>query len=466
MPKSQRKIVGTIIQDRTSVRKKFYSVLIVGGNVFVRWGTGDSMKHGMSGTVKTLRTQRSGTLTTAETMTEANAAFQKALSQYRTKRHNGYTEVGGAQIVTLPSNIDPTDARKVHAHFISKYKFDAPNPRGLNGIGTMRDSYKQAARLTAESLSGLVRDVPDLNEGQDTSTTTKAAAQRKSAAKKKASGNSLRCTTKIFRPNGEEYLPRKVGNHHDVALLRHLMEKSIFVRLYGPPGGGKSALAEASFPESETINGHGDMTVQNFVGTFLPTENGGWKFGDGPLVKCAREGKVLFVDEITRIPTEVLAVLYSAMDGRGYLRIDDRPDLEPVKIQKGFGVIAGYNPDTLGAKALDEALISRFPVGIEVKTDWSAAQRLGVPENAINLARNLDTRDKNDRRDGGAGYWVPQMRELLAFRDLVNAGVGEQFAANVLLASCPREIDQEVVADAAKKVFGFTVDLPSLGTAA
>lgn len=267
----------------------------------------------------------------------------------------------------------------------------------------------------------------------------------------------------VVRPNGEAYRPREIMGHTDVALLREFRSKSVYVRLAGPPGAGKTALAEAAFNDLITINGHGDMTVANFVGSFLPQPDGGWIWQDGPLVRAMREGKALLVDEGTRIPTEVLNILFSVMDGRRALKLDDRPDLPVVHAKEGFYVIMGYNPDTLGARPLDEALISRFRVQITVETDMATAKALGVPALAIRITENLRTRSAKFVAEGNPRIWAPEMRELLCFRDLINMNVGEDFALATLIASCPREDDTLILREVIHSLTKKKVDVPSLG---
>lgn len=273
-----------------------------------------------------------------------------------------------------------------------------------------------------------------------------------------------------IRPNGEAYRPREIMGHTDVALIREFRKKNMYVRLAGPPGGGKTALAEAAFGKDNlvTVSGHGDMTVANFVGTWIPRRHRAageseWEWVDGPLTRCMKEGLPFLVDEIVRIPTEVLNVLISATDDRRVLRLDERPDMEPVHAKEGFYVIAGYNPDTLGAKALDEALVSRFKVQINVYTDFDTARALGVPEDAVKIAEHMHTLDKGFREEGGTGCFIPQMRELLTYRDLIDAGVGVDFALATLVASCPREMDVPSLVDAIKHVTNKKVALPTLG---
>lgn len=270
---------------------------------------------------------------------------------------------------------------------------------------------------------------------------------------------------KVIRPNGEQYRPRQIMGHTDVSLLREFRKNGVYVRLAGPPGGGKTALAEAAFKDLITVNGHGDMTVANFVGSYLPDPANGnsWVWHNGPLVRAMELGVPLFVDEGTRIPTEVLNIMFSVMDGRKTLNIDDRPDLPAIKAAKGFYVIMGYNPETLGARALDEALISRFRVQIDVHTDHNTAKALGVPAVAVRIAKNLETRDRQDRSTGGPGFWVPQMRELLTYRDLIKMNVGQEFALATLVAACPRAQDIPEVIRVIKDVAKQDVALPILG---
>ncbi|MFJ9381843.1 AAA family ATPase [Streptomyces sp. NPDC101455] len=267
-----------------------------------------------------------------------------------------------------------------------------------------------------------------------------------------------------FRPNGEQYRPRDLGGHHDVALLRTMRTAGIFVRLHGKPGTGKTALAEAAFSRDLiTLNGHGDMAVSHFVGSYLPQSDGTFKWADGPLTRAMKEGRPLFVDEITRIPSEVLAILYAVIDGRGTLSLDDKPDEPTVTAKPGFYVLCGYNPEGMGVRQLDDALVSRFAIGVEVTTDMAAARAMGVPDKILKVASNLETKDAEDRAKGGPGVWVPQMRELLLALKIASTPAGERFAASVLVGQCPRPEDLSTVSDVASKVYGQPISPLALG---
>jgi hypothetical protein len=142
----------------------------------------------------------------------------------------------------------------------------------------------------------------------------------------------------------------------------------------------------------------------------------------------------------------VLSVLYGLMDGRREITITANPERGVVKAHPDFYVVAATNPNAPGVR-LSEALLSRFTNQGEMTTDWSLAKKLGVPATVVTAAQNL-----NKKRDSGECSWAPQMRELLAFRDIA-AEFGQKFAIANLLAASP-EMDRPIVADVLTRVYG------------
>jgi hypothetical protein len=260
------------------------------------------------------------------------------------------------------------------------------------------------------------------------------------------------------RPNGGKYFARKWGEHGDVATLIKAREATakasataigspMFPLLYGAPGCGKTALVEAAFgAETHTVMGTGDTEVSDFIGNYIQTPTGGFEWVDGAFVKAVERGEVLFIDEVGLIDPKVLSIVYAAMDGRTEIVITANPERGAVKIHPNFFVVAATNPNAPGVR-LSEALLSRFTLQVEMTTDWGLAKKLGVPQFLITAATNL-----SKKQDSGEVSWSPQMRELLAFRD-VEASFGRMFAIQNLLA-CSPELDRPVVADIISRVAG------------
>lgn len=255
---------------------------------------------------------------------------------------------------------------------------------------------------------------------------------------------------KFVRPNGEVYFSRKWGEHDDVVALRTARDKGFYSLFYGAPGCGKTALVEAAFHDEPgglyTVLGSGDTEVADLVGGYVQTPSGGFVWEDGPLIKAAENGGVLLIDEIGLIDTKVLSIVYGLMDGRQEYTVTANPERGTVKAAPGFYVVAATNPNAPGVR-LSEALLSRFSLHVEMTTDWGLARKLGAPQPVVTAAQNLSKKQASSEVT-----WAPQMRELLAFRD-IDKEFGTKFAIANLLAAAP-EIDRAVVSDVLSRVYG------------
>ena len=369
----------------------------------------------------------------------AKAAAKRLMAEHKTASDLGltmYEEVGMAEVA------DGTPPATLYRAFVK-----AAQEGLLSRAGT--------ARSTAVSFQTVAK-------GGGTSAAAIDGSQAERVDERVAL--TLDAGEVVVRPNGERYYPRDLGGHTDIAVIRTTRTMGIYPLLSGKAGTGKTALSDAACPDLITLGCHGDMTTAHLLGTWLPTPTGGWDWRDGPLTTAMREGRVLLLDEINTMPTEVSAVLHSALDGRRTIRLDDRPDSDPVHATDGFHVIATYNPDSLGNSGLSEAITSRFTLPITVTTDYTAARTIGVPPSLVQAAENLTTRARQSITDGGPDIWAPQMRELLSAKHLVDAGLGIPFAASALLSQCPHPEDLPTVTDALQQATGHTLTPLTLGT--
>ncbi|GLF98040.1 AAA family ATPase [Streptomyces yaizuensis] len=271
---------------------------------------------------------------------------------------------------------------------------------------------------------------------------TTTPPRRRTASAPRAAAPLLPPIGTQTRPNGETYHPRLLGGLEDLAFLRDARSHREHTLMVGPPGTGKTAMAEAAFamdaspmsPGLETIVGTADTTEADLLGTFVqnPTTST-FEWLPGPLMRSVLNDVPLLVDEVALIDPRVLSVLYPLMDGRGELRIPMNPAVPPIKIGPGWFIIGAYNPDVPGAH-MSDALLSRFHHHFEVTTDWDLAADLGVPEELITVVNNLEDRKILDPPTYEG--WIPQMRDALAFTTTA-ARYGTAFAVASLLRKCP-----------------------------
>jgi len=168
------------------------------------------------------------------------------------------------------------------------------------------------------------------------------------------------------------------------------------VLLHGDPGTGKSRASKSDERCYLTM----DMPAAEIRGHYLPSEEGGFRWHDGPATTSWRNGTRLGIEEIDAASGDCLTALLGYLDDKSnaYMTL---PSGETIRPADGFSVVATTNelPSVLQANLLD-----RFEVVYNVQFPNPEAFKGWHNEDLAQIARKtlfLRTNESASRTPDG-----------------------------------------------------------------
>lgn len=202
----------------------------------------------------------------------------------------------------------------------------------------------------------------------------------------------------------------------------------------GDVGVGKTTIAHALanyFSQNlERVDGDDRYSAQRLVGHFDPPmviqKGYNWdSFVSGPLVSAMKNGSILFLNELNRMPEGTQNVLLAAMD-EGVILI---PKLGQVNAVEGFLIISAMNPQEFVATTpLSEALKDRFAwVRLEYQSEEEEREIVKIrskvsDDQIVNVAVAVARRSRNwqDLRRGSSIRGAIDFASIIQYLDKTN----------------------------------------------
>ncbi len=197
--------------------------------------------------------------------------------------------------------------------------------------------------------------------------------------------------------NGFVVSPKYIGQRRLIEIAIATLATDRALLLLGVPGTAKSWVSEHL---SAAIAGNSTLVIQGTAGTSEETIRYGWNYAlllakgptmqavvASPTMRGMQEGKLVRVEELTRIPAEVQDTLITVLSEKTM----PIPELnEEVQAVRGFNIIATANNRDKGVNELSSALKRRFNTVILPVPDNADEEVAIVQQRVESLGRALE----------------------------------------------------------------------------
>ena len=167
--------------------------------------------------------------------------------------------------------------------------------------------------------------------------------------------------------NGFEVSPKYIGSRRLMEIAVATLTTDRALLLYGLPGTAKSWVSEHL---AAAVSGDSTMIVQGTAGTSEEAIRYGWNYArllaegptpaavvETPVMRAMKEGKVVRIEELTRIGADVQDTLITILSEKSLPIPELNTEIQAVR---GFNIIATANNRDKGVNDLSSAMKRRF----------------------------------------------------------------------------------------------------------